>query len=145
MKAREFVKYIEGYYGPYKRPLIRQTVQDWAASYTGDLMVVARLIVETYSTTWGRVPDLAKIRDIMYENRDQLHLLQLPDGAERTKQITAGEFVDREEGQRLIREVVERLAKRKRVEVADAGTASTGDRGDRVRGDAAGREDGEAS
>ena len=62
MTVTEALQMIEGYYGAYSRPLVRQLVAQELERYSDTAReMLVRELLRSYSTRYGTVPDVAAI------------------------------------------------------------------------------------
>lgn len=73
MKAQEFVKAVEAYYGAYERPLVRRTVLAYVEQFGPEIVrQIYQLLLLEFSGQYKMAPDVAaieKIRRGMNEER----------------------------------------------------------------------------
>ena len=73
MKAEEFIKNVEGYYGKYELPLRRALVQTYIKDFNEDeLAIVFDRLTLTYSGQFRFAPDIAIIDKAVQEINEEL-------------------------------------------------------------------------
>ena len=72
MTHEYFVSMLEGYYGPYPRPAVREAVLRYVREYAqGDLELLAREVLLTYSGQYKHTPDIAVLEKAKHEVNDR--------------------------------------------------------------------------
>ena len=70
MTVTEALQMIEGYYGAYSRPLVRQLVAQELERYSDTAReMLVRELLRSYSTRYGTVPDVAAIVAVEREHK----------------------------------------------------------------------------
>lgn len=108
---QHFLERIKGYYGPYNATM-REDVERWAAKLTAEeLRGIYKITTETYSSQYGRPPDISVFKKALHEYREATSMtvedvlaLPDPDYEARKRELTEE---DREMGAAFISKLVE--------------------------------------
>jgi hypothetical protein len=115
MTVKQFLTYLEGYYGEKYSGVFLDTMTNYLGGKSGEfLKAAANVLVRRVSRTYGRAPGVAEIEDNLREIRDTIpRPVALP---ERPVEITEEE---RAKKARMLREFWESLGRRRAGPMAD--------------------------
>ena len=99
MNHKEFFIWLEGYYGKYDRPVLRNDVAVYVRKIPeDDLYPIRQRLTEAFSTQYNFTPDIATLeiarKDIKPPPRAPTYQLKAPDPEARDMKLEMGQLME---------------------------------------------------
>lgn len=73
MTASQFVTQVEEYYGKYENDFMRKMVQKYVSGMDEQVLgVLLKQVMLSFSSQYGKVPDIAAIEKVLRDNKDAI-------------------------------------------------------------------------